>query len=134
MLRRLYIALLMWLQRRLTEKLISALKIRPHELTARQIPVKVDLQADGMAVRYEETIKAIAVENIVDLRAYNMSTVDERTMHVMEFLDGARCEVAYTRDGRLEDLTGSSGCRLSLQPGGRIVIMKGDTVPIATAQ
>lgn len=74
-------------------------------------PTRVTLDEEGISVDLGK-IKSIGIENILDLKAYNMSREGDRIMHVLEFSDGGTCEVTYLVTGKLEVFNGH---RLSVQ-------------------
>jgi hypothetical protein len=44
-------------------------------------------------------VRYIGIENIADLKTYNMSRMGNRVMHIMEFNNGGSCEVTYLAAG-----------------------------------
>ena len=44
-------------------------------------------------------VRYIGIENIADLKTYNMNRMGNRVMHIMEFNNGGSCEVTYLAAG-----------------------------------
>jgi hypothetical protein len=69
-------------------------------------------------------VRYIGIENIADLKTYNMSRMGNRVMHIMEFNDGGSCEVTYLvagpNAGKLEVFR-TNKARVSLEASGAIV-------------
>ena len=47
------------------------------------------------------SIRRIALENIVDVKKYSLSTAEGLTIHDIEYNDGGRISFAFTDDGKI---------------------------------
>lgn len=96
------------------------------QIHSASINAVIQMNSDGTVSLNLASISRIAIANILDVASYITSTVGDRRMHQIEFVNGAQCEVTYTLSGTLEVFHTNGRLQCSVQPGGIIELQLPD--------
>lgn len=101
---------------------------KPVTVTPIDGPLEVKIGADGIPSVHAKTISShiekilsFGIENIIDIRSYDIEHKDGKTFHSVVFNSGGTIELSFSPDG--SDFQGSvSGMAQRIIDGERIVI------------
>lgn len=75
-------------------------------------------------------ITRVGIDNIIDLQSYGLDHRDGRTMHLMEFRNGACCELTYTAAGSVEVFRTSGHMTIERSVDGSVVLRQPPIAPL----